>query len=239
MSSARTYEKVADGLRTRILTGALPEGERLPSEARLAQQLGVSRSTVREALRALLEGGYLERTSPRVVRVRPLGAGPEVFPLTEALRRQRITFEHLCEALIVLEPALIRLAATRVTPADLELLESNLEQQQEAIDDVDAFSPLDDAFHLEIAALAASPALLLARAPLSELLVPTALLVMRRPEMTAHALRYHRRMFEEIQAADPDTAAALCLRHVADFREAWVLAGFDPAAPIDEIAAGS
>lgn len=227
------YVQLADDLRARILAGELTEGERLPSETALASQAGVSRSTVREALRTLQEGGFVERPSPRMMVVRPLGPDPAARPLAEALRRRRATFAHLCEALQVLEPELIALAARRATARDLSRLRQSLDAQEAVVADVDAFSALDTDFHLQIAAIAANPALTLARAPLSELLLPAALRLMRTPEMTAYALRYHRRMVEEIEAGDGDTAAALSRRHVRDFRVSWERAGFDPDAPID------
>lgn len=230
---ARAYERLADSLRERILTGALGEGQRLPPESALAAQAGVSRSTVREALRTLQEGGYVERPSPRMMVVRRLGADPSARPLAEALRRRRATFEHLCEALLVLEPELIGIAAARATGSDLERLHAQVDEQQRVVGDVDAFSALDVAFHLEIAAISANPALILARAPLSELLLPAALRVMRTPAMTAYALRYHRRMLEAIEVGDADTAAALSRRHVEDFRTTWVQAGLDPGEPLN------
>src|SRR3954451_24151400 len=67
---ARAYEKLADALRERILAGALREGDRLPPETALAVQAGVSRSTVREALRTLQEAGLIERASPKIMIVR-------------------------------------------------------------------------------------------------------------------------------------------------------------------------
>ena len=66
----RAYEQLAAVLRRRIDSGALKPGDRLPSETGLAQQAGVSRSTVREALRTLQEAGFIERASPKVMVVR-------------------------------------------------------------------------------------------------------------------------------------------------------------------------
>ncbi|MDQ3122601.1 MAG: winged helix-turn-helix domain-containing protein, partial [Actinomycetota bacterium] len=58
----KSYEQVADQLRELIVTGTLPQGGRLPTETQLAGQLGVSRATVREALR-LLDAQGLVRTA--------------------------------------------------------------------------------------------------------------------------------------------------------------------------------
>ena len=66
---ARAYDQLAGLLRERITSGDLREGDRLPSETALAKQAGVSRSTVREALRILEQGGLVERASPRIMVV--------------------------------------------------------------------------------------------------------------------------------------------------------------------------
>src|SRR5919197_1991370 len=60
------YQRLAASIRESIVSGELPPGRRLPSELKLAEQTGVSRSTVREALRVLQESGFIERASPRI-----------------------------------------------------------------------------------------------------------------------------------------------------------------------------
>src|SRR6476469_8992053 len=64
---ASAYEEVASALRQKILSGEIDEGDRLPTEVTLAQELRISRSTVREALRVLQAWGFARRVSPRVL----------------------------------------------------------------------------------------------------------------------------------------------------------------------------
>src|SRR3954465_7846499 len=91
---ARAYEQLAGLLRERITSGDLREGDRLPSETALAEQAGVSRSTVREALRTLEEGGLIPRASPRVMVVARRTDDPAFRELRHALRRHKVTFHH-------------------------------------------------------------------------------------------------------------------------------------------------
>ncbi|GAA2638736.1 GntR family transcriptional regulator [Actinomadura fulvescens] len=81
MPSGTLHAKVADTLRERILTGALPVGAALPSEARLTEEFGASRGTVRQALAALRNEGLIEggRGRQPVVRRRPMGQPFETF----------------------------------------------------------------------------------------------------------------------------------------------------------------
>ena len=101
---ARAYEQLAGLLRERITSGDLREGDRLPSETALAKQAGVSRSTVREALRILEQGGLVERASPRIMVVSDRSDDPGFRELRRELRRHNVTFHHLHEALMTLRP---------------------------------------------------------------------------------------------------------------------------------------
>ena len=115
----KAYEQVADQLRELIMTGELAPGERLPNEALLAREFGVSRATVREALRVLAAQNLL-RTAK--------GAGggsyvtlPTVDHISEFLRSninlltesRDVTLDELIEARELLEVPAARLAAAR------------------------------------------------------------------------------------------------------------------------------
>jgi GntR family transcriptional repressor for pyruvate dehydrogenase complex len=226
-TSRRAYEQLAGTLRDRISTGALRAGERLPSETRLAEQSGVSRSTVREALRTLQEAGLIERASPRVMVVRHQTDDFAYRALKHALRRRRVTFHHLHEALLTIEPELARRAAERADAADLRALRQNLEAQYRALEDFVEWSRLDEDFHLTIAEMSGNPALVIARTPMTQLLLPTMHGFMSSSRQTTHGVRYHERIVAEIEAHDPELAAAVMRRHIDDFRIAWEKAGLD------------
>lgn len=225
---ARAYEQLADLLRERITSGDLLEGERLPSETALAEQAGVSRSTVREALRTLEQAGLIARASPRVMVVASTtDEDPAYRELRHELRRRNVTFHHLHEALVTLEPELARHAAMRADASDIQALRQNIVSQQEHLSHFKEWSRLDVEFHLMIAEMTSNPALIIAREPITQLLLPTLHRFMDSTEMTEHATRYHRRIVNELEAGDPDTAAAVMRRHINDFRTAWEKRGLD------------
>jgi DNA-binding FadR family transcriptional regulator len=224
---ARAYDQLAEVLRRSILDGALSEGERLPSEAKLAQKAGVSRTTVREALRILQEAGLIERASPKVMVVRSRNDEPGHRELTAALRRRNVTFHHLHEALMTIEPELTRLATERADDSDVEELRSNLDCQQSNLQNYERWCALDEEFHLAIAEMSANPALIVTRAPITNLLLPVLNRFMNSESLTSHALRYHHRILAEIEARDPELAAAVTRRHINDFRIAWEKRGLD------------
>ncbi len=224
---ARAYEQLAGLLRERITSGELAPGDRLPSESALAKQAGVSRSTVREALRILEHGGLVERASPRIMVVADRSDVPAFRELRRELRRHNVTFHHLHEALLTLDPELARFAAIRADRSDLEALQRNLREQEEHLDHLAEWSRLDVEFHGTIAELSANPALIIAREPISHVLLPALYRFMDTREMAEHATEYHRRIVSEIEVRDGDTAAAVMRRHINDWRAAWEHRGLD------------
>jgi DNA-binding FadR family transcriptional regulator len=223
----RAYEQVADALRESIHAGALRVGDRLPSETRLAEEAGVSRSTVREALRILQEAGLIERSSPKVMVVRSQTEDSTHREVAAALRRRNVTFHHLHEALMTIEPELTRLATERADAADIRELQDNLEAQQRNLENFAQWCRLDEEFHLTIAEMSANPALIITRTPITNLLLPVLNRFIDSSSLTSHALRYHHRILAEIEARDSELAAAVTRRHINDFRAAWEKAGLD------------
>ena len=148
-------EQAAARLRAQIAAGEWPVGTKLPGETTLATELGVGRSTVREALRALAGAG--------LVRPRQ-GAGVFVVA-TEAAedwptRLRRATVTDVYEVRMGVEVQAARLAASRRTPEDVTALERALEARRVAseADDI-AFVDADIAFHAAVVAAAHNPVL--------------------------------------------------------------------------------
>jgi GntR family transcriptional repressor for pyruvate dehydrogenase complex len=224
---ARAYEQLAQLLRDRITSGDLREGDRLPSETALAEQAGVSRSTVREALRILEQDGLVTRRSPRIMVVSDRSEDPVFRELRRELRRRNVTFHHLHEALMTFDPELTRFAAMRADKSDVQSLRRLIETQEANLDNLAEWSRLDVEFHQALAEMSANPALTLAREPINQLLLPALYRFMDTREMAEHATNYHRRIVEEIAVRDPDTAAAVMRRHVNDWRTAWEKRGLD------------
>jgi DNA-binding FadR family transcriptional regulator len=141
----RLYQQVADSIRKQIQSGAMPSGSRLPSEKLLAQQLGVSRPTVREAMIALEIAGLVEiRTgSGSYVRHRDLIAAPSVDTGPGPI--------ELLNARILIEGEIAAEAAQRATPEDLEEIAGTLTEMQSIIARGEHSRNADQSFHVSIA----------------------------------------------------------------------------------------
>src|SRR5215213_1126414 len=159
ITPTRASSDVIAQIRAAILSGRFRPGDRLPTERELAQQFGVSRVTVRDALRALEASG--------LIRVRVGGQGgpyvaePDVALLSEALgthlRLLGTTFRELAEARLALETTAARLAAERATTDDLKALEHAAQGEAQAASG-SAASSLD--FHTTLVRAAHNGALL-------------------------------------------------------------------------------
>jgi len=106
------YRKVAAAIGARVLSRALREGERLPSETELARQFGVNRSTVREALRELESRGLVQRRpGSKLMSVSRPHHETVAEGVSHALLLHDVTVRDVWEALTILEPPIARAAA--------------------------------------------------------------------------------------------------------------------------------
>lgn len=144
--------QVAERLRARIAGGMYPVGARLPTEPQLVAELGVGRSSIREAVQALVQAGVLDVRQGSGTYVRALPVEAESLP--SRLRRAKIAEVH--EARRVLEGEIARLAAMRRTDADLKAMRVAL-GDREAVrargipENLADFADADLAFHQAIA----------------------------------------------------------------------------------------
>ena len=142
-------EQVIERLYASISTGEYAVGAKLPAEPGLMEELGVGRSTLREAVSVLAHGGVLEVRQGDGTYVRALPESAET--LERRLGRARLM--EVQEVRRVLETAVVRLAAIRRTEPDLALIRGHLDARRDAAARGDMASALaaDTAFHTSIA----------------------------------------------------------------------------------------
>jgi DNA-binding FadR family transcriptional regulator len=199
-------EQAAEQIRTQIAQGVWAVGARLPGETTLAEQLGVGRSTVREALRALAGAG--------MVRPRQ-GAGVFVTATRPAedwpARLRRAAVADVYEVRTLLEIQAARLAAERRTDADVTALHAALDTRRGAADGPGgAFVDADIALHAAVVAAAHNPVLddLFAEfAPaLREALIDLLALVDVRRAEHDHGDAAHAELVRAVVEGDPEGA---------------------------------
>jgi DNA-binding GntR family transcriptional regulator len=195
-----------DEIRSMIVDGPLGPGARL-GQAELADRLGISRTSVREALRRLTGDGIVEFEVNRGFFVADLG-------LDRVLER--------LEARLLLEPEVIRLAAERRDDGDLAAMVAAIEAEQAARSSDDAHDA-SRAFHVAIAAATKNDALVRLLESLWIGDVGRRLLAHRRrtPTWQASDVREHRAILDAVEQRDGQRSARLMREHVGSAVRHW------------------
>lgn len=137
--SARAFEEIAQQIRTELAEGRLKVGSRLPSERALSEQFGVSRNTLREALRSLEHAGLirLQKGATGGAFISERSGEAISTGLMDMYHMGSIHPEQLTEARIWLESVMVREACKRATPEDIAALSANIEQTAQALQEGD------------------------------------------------------------------------------------------------------
>lgn len=166
ISAQRIYQEVASQLRRSISEGRLRPGDKLPPERSLAAMFGVSRNTVRDALRALELGGLIELKLGATggAFVLPGSSNAVVNGMRDLYFLGAITPDHLTEARLALSAEVIRLACKRITEEDLALLEANVARAGEmhTAGNFEERTKYHQAFHVLLAKSTRNPILIAA-----------------------------------------------------------------------------
>lgn len=228
IQNSRSYELVARAIEQQILDNHIAPGDVLPAETTLAAQLGVNRSTLREALRTLEQNGLVVR-EPGRKKLRISAPRPKdiAHRISSSMIIQQVTFQELYEGMLALEPACAAAAATRISDDHLAALEENLAQTRAASESGANLAHLDAEFHRLVASAGQNRVLELAREPLGQLFYPAFEQVMSRLNVANRLLVAHTRIFEAIATRDAATARTWMDRHIEDFRRGYELAGFE------------
>lgn len=218
----KAADVLAGILREKILTGDLDEGMPLPNERDLGHQSGLSRASVREALR-ILEGEGLIAT-----RIGRNGGSAVVRPSSATIERsvdifirgQRIRFEAVLETRAAIEPPSARFAALHRTDADLEEIfkcHAKLEQAS-AAGDIPAYVRANLDWHVQVVRASHNELLIAFIAAVSQsIYLATDLDGFNSDEVRNSVIQAHRRVMDAIVAGDGDAAARRMDRHVAAY----------------------
>ena len=213
--TANPFEETVERLLSAIRLGVVAHGARFPSERELAARLGVSRITLREALRALQEAGYVESRRGRfggtfVTYVRPKPSRSEA---QRVLRDTGTDLDDLFAFRRVLETGTaVLLAETGLSPEQDRLLTERLTAVEEA--EVDDYRRLDTVLHLTLAELTGSPSLSTAltevRMRVNDLLDAMPMLVRN----LEHSNAQHLEIVRAIRDSDPEAARRAVREHL-------------------------
>ncbi|SDS79903.1 FadR/GntR family transcriptional regulator [Corynebacterium timonense] len=221
----RAYDTVMAWVTSRLRSGELSIGDHLPSERALAEELGVSRNSLREALRVLEAMGMLQSATgsgPRSGTV--LTAAPEQalgLALSLQLASSQVAPEHVFRVRLLLECAAMR--SSDPATLDLEHVRGILEQMDQPDLSIEGFLLLDAQFHVALSRAASNPllsALMGAlRRAISDHTVELSRSLPDWPATARRLRREHAEILEALLSAGGDEAAGLLERHIVGYYE--------------------
>lgn len=214
----RASEIVAQ-IRAGFFRGMRP-GDWLGTESELAERFGVSRLTVRDAVRTLEAQGIVEVKVGAGGGLRIADSDPDHF--SEALAVQvhllDVSWEEIAEAMRAVEPQAAQLAAERRTDDDLALLRKLLDEQHAAVGDAHRFNNAASDFHLAVAEASGNRALHVAARALrrthDRLLEPVATAAVAR-----HVATSHQALLDAVAAGDGERAHQLMQEHLDEIAQ--------------------
>lgn len=223
----KLYQDIVERMEQLMLSGRLQPGDLLPSERELMQTFEVGRTSVREALFALQRMGLIEiRNGERPCVTRPSAIGM-VRELSGAARHMLSSPDGAREfqqARGIIEVALARYAAEHATEADIAALRQALALNGAAIDDMDAFTRTDVAFHLRIAEVTRNSIFSALNTAVNDWLAEQRTVGLGHPDAARAAFKAHGAICEAIAAHRPDEAERAMRAHLAEV-EAYYWAG--------------
>ncbi|WP_262027411.1 FadR/GntR family transcriptional regulator [Microvirga sp. Mcv34] len=202
---------IVEQIQRLILKGGLKAGQRLPSQRELAEQLGVSRPSVREALTVLETMGLLTVRAGSGVFVANSNARSPLWRYSD-----RCTPADVYEARLGLEGYAARLAATRIDETAKERLKRCTDAMHEALKagDVIGLAIKDTEFHDMIFELSGNPVLAAMYRPVREMLVESQRLPMTQFDRLNETVREHDAILEGIASQNPETAENAMQNHI-------------------------
>lgn len=222
--SSEILARIQQGIRD----GVLSVGDKLPSERELAESFGVSRNSVREALRALEALGVVDVRHGDGTFINRPDIANLLSPFFDVLQEKGPFLKEVLEFRRLLEPSLARLAAERATTADLDRLRTILNEHEGRISKARTVVDVDMAFHREIAHTAHNSVIQSAFELLSTTLQDFRYLWGEgRPASSAEA---HRAVLAAIENRDGDAAAQAMENHIRSV-ENLVLAELAASSP--------
>jgi GntR family transcriptional regulator, transcriptional repressor for pyruvate dehydrogenase complex len=222
--NAVAHEAIAT-IKRMIVRGELQAGQRLPAERELAVQLGVSRPSLREAIRALIALNILESRHGEGTYVSSLEPDLLTEPIDFVLQIDDGGINALFEARRVLEAGIAALAAERATDLELAELEDFVKRGRRMLEDADAFIEHDVEFHERIRRAARSPVLGSMLGSVSTLSLESRRRTAQAQTVRTRALADHARTVKTLKARDPEAARRAMVAHLDHVREAVSAAG--------------
>ncbi|HKG39270.1 MAG TPA: FadR/GntR family transcriptional regulator [Conexibacter sp.] len=217
----RLPDLVAEQILSTIVSQRLEPGARLPSERDLAEQFGVSRTVVREAVRHLIAKGVVDQRSGRGVRVASLDPSTVSESMSLFLRTAKLDYAQIDEVRKTIELQTARLAGERADDDDAAALLASCDRLATCGDDEERAAVEDLDFHRLVARATHNLLFVVMLDSIGGVLLEIRRATVGAPQRLDLVVGYHRRIAERIAARDPDGAERAMRVHLEESQQAW------------------
>jgi GntR family transcriptional repressor for pyruvate dehydrogenase complex len=220
IQAERLYEQVVEQIEERILSGDLHTGDQLPSERQLAEQLNVSRTVVREAVKALSQKGLVEIRTGRGTFIKDGTPEAVRHSLNLMMRFEQDAGPHwLVEVREIIEPEIAALAASRINEKRLLTLKEAIAEMDASLDRIEDYIAADLKFHSALAEATDNPLILKLVDTIVDLLQEQRAKIGVTTNGPLRAQIHHKQIFEAIERRDPESARREMRAHLQQVRE--------------------
>lgn len=219
IKKTRIYEEVVSQVHDLIREEKLKAGDQLPSERELAETFKVSRTSVREALRALETRGLVISRTGMGTFVAELPIESLVAPLATILLEEKGALADIFEVRRLVEPQIASLAAERATEKDIERMRKILDKQKGEVDQGGTGVEADAEFHFAISQATQNQALQKLISGLMDILSRSREESLQTPGRTEASLASHHRILSAIEIHDKNQAQEAMLDHIERVEE--------------------
>jgi DNA-binding FadR family transcriptional regulator len=229
VQSSKIYELIAGQIERRILSGELRSGDRLPTERELAEQFGVSRTAVREAMKSLAHRGLVDMKPGRGTLVIDGTSQAMKHSLGLMLKvGQAGLSDNLVEVRGILEPEIAALAAIRAGGEQLTAMQEAVDVMDASLHDTDAYIAADNSFHQALARGTQNVLILALVDSIVNLLSEQRKQIFSVPGGPARGQVHHRLILDAVKRGDAQAAREAMRAHLEQVREDVASAVYPP-----------
>lgn len=223
IQSKTKCDLVVEQIVSKLVHGELKHGDRLPPEAALAEEFGISRVTIREAFKKLNMMGIVSIHQGDGTFIEEIKLDNLMSPLYSKLLLNETNIKKIYEARLWIEAGCASMAAEDASDAALQEIEETLGAMKAAMeaDDNDRFSSLDDQFHMQICA-ASGNYVLSSTLSIIRRITRIYLAHMMTDETMADSYAHHQRILSALCARDSDAAEAAMKLHIRGCKQAML-----------------
>lgn len=215
---ANLSDQIAEDIKKKIVDGELKPGDRISGEYELADEYGVSRFTVREAMKKLASTGLVDIKHGIGMFVNAVSPESYMKPLLSVILLSANDIQMICEARLPVEVQATKLFGECATQEDLKQLHKIYEQMEVALADGDdeTYSKLDVEFHLFIAKASKNTILYEMLHMMQDLLKKQMMEVYELPDSRKRSIEKHRNMLTAFEEHNVEMATLIMEQHIKD-----------------------